>query len=71
MKNISPTENDFQNSEAAAVARINLLSAAITSAPTEAVNLISASIKSETNVAVKGWLVRFTEAFQPLSAEAK
>ena len=66
MKNISRKKNDFQNSEAATVARINDLSAAIAVAPGETINLFSDSIETETNDAVKGWLIRFREAFEPL-----
>ncbi len=69
MKNITPMENDFQNSEAATVARINRLRAAIASAPGDAVNLISAHIETENDSAVKSWLVQFRETFQTLKAE--
>lgn len=67
MKNISPTENDFQNTEVATVAQINQLSAAIEAAPGNAVELLSAAIETETNSAVRDWLIRFREAFQPLN----
>ena len=67
MKNITPIENDFQNSEAATVERINNLSAAIEAAPGDALRLLSASIETETDAVVKGWLIRFREALEPLT----
>ena len=69
MKNIPLTSNDFQKSEAATVKRINQLRAAIASAPGNAVKLISAHIETETNRAVKGWLIKFSATFQTLNAE--
>ena len=61
MKNIQQKQNGFQKS--ASVERINELTAAIKVDPTNAVNLLSASIVTETDSAIKNWLIQFREAF--------
>jgi len=67
MKNISRKNDDFQNFGETAAERINKLTAAIKAAPMDALRLISAAITSETDSAVKNWLIRFREAFEPLA----
>lgn len=68
MNNIQQIESGFQKSES--VERINDLTAAIKAAPDNAVNLLSTAITTETDSAVKTWLIRFREAFKPLNMEA-
>lgn len=67
MKNIARKKDDFQNFGETAAERINKLTAAIKAAPGDALNLLSDAIKAETDSAVKNWLIRFREAFEPLA----
>lgn len=69
MKNIPRTNDDFQNFGETAAERINKLTAAIKAAPGDALRLISAAIKAETDSAVKNWLIRFRETFESLAME--
>lgn len=69
MKNIPSIENDFHNFGASAAERINQLTAAIEAAPGETMELITAAIKTETDSAVRNWLIRFRETLESLALE--